>query len=178
MITESFKNRLKELAGLNLELNSSQLTEILHGYIECALWTEEERLKEDMSGGLEDDDDEDEENTELDKLVAIANKMSQNNFDSFTKEHISPNSLIQAYTDIKSFIQMAGYNNIKNAIEENGLGRLGHDIWLTRNRHGAGFFDHSYDHEVEKTLTNAAQQLKEVYLYIDDNLELRFSNED
>jgi hypothetical protein len=48
------------------------------------------------------------------------------------------------------------------------------DIWLTRNGHGSGFFDHSYDDDNEKKLMDAARSLKEKYLYIGDDNKLHF----
>ena len=78
--------------------------------------------------------------------------------------------------DIKQFLSLAG-DSVIEAIEDNGLERLGHDIWLTRNGHGAGFFDHSYDDENEKRLISAAKSLKEVDLYINDDMKLSFGNE-
>lgn len=42
----------------------------------------------------------------------------------------------------------------------------GHDFWLTRNGHGAGFWDRGYDDEVGKGLTDAAHAYGNVYLYV------------
>lgn len=40
----------------------------------------------------------------------------------------------------------------------------GHDFWLTRNRHGAGFWDGDYPEDVGKALTDAAHVYGSVYL--------------
>jgi hypothetical protein len=112
----------------------------------------------------------------LERLIKISTNLNKKSFESFTKEDIEPNSLIKAYTDIKKFLDLAGESVIE-AIEENGLEQLGHDIWLTRNGHGAGFFDRSYGDDNEKRLTQAAKALKEVTIYINDNLRLSFDNE-
>ena len=69
---------------------------------------------------------------------------------------------------------MAGSEAVKEAIDENGLFQLGMDIWLTRNGHGAGFFDHQYENE--KALTNAAHQIREVDMYLTANNTLAFTN--
>jgi hypothetical protein len=50
-------------------------------------------------------------------------------------------------------------------------------LWLTRNRHGAGFFDRGYDDEDEKLFIDASHKLGEVDLYINDDMKLSFSNE-
>ena len=45
-----------------------------------------------------------------------------------------------------------------------------HDFWLTRNGHGAGFWDTSrWDKEAGKRLTKSAEKYKCVYLYIGDD---------
>jgi len=46
----------------------------------------------------------------------------------------------------------------------NDLGQVGHDLWLTQNRHGAGFWDGDYDRGDE--LTAVAQTFGCVDLYV------------
>lgn len=47
-----------------------------------------------------------------------------------------------------------------NADDLRGLitAQAGHDFWLTRNRHGAGFWDRGYDEDVAQRLTDAAHK--------------------
>jgi hypothetical protein len=45
----------------------------------------------------------------------------------------------------------------------------GHDFWLTRNSHGAGFWDRGYPKEVSDTLTDAAKKCGELHLVKGDN---------
>ena len=45
----------------------------------------------------------------------------------------------------------------------------GHDFWLTRNRHGAGFWDGDWPDAEGKRLTDAAHAFGEVNLYVTDN---------
>lgn len=168
---------LKENEDMN-DLTESEIKQIMNGYLEAALWTEEENLK-DMGNSEEDydfdDDDEDEDESEIDKIIRMQKELKSKGVDSFSKDHITTDSLIQAYLDIKKFIKSAGIEAVNEAVNENGLERLGHDIWLTRNRHGSGFFDYTYENENQ--LMTAAHNLKEVDLYIDDEGMLRFSNE-
>lgn len=44
----------------------------------------------------------------------------------------------------------------------------GHDFWLTRNHHGAGFWDRGYG-QIGEELTTAAQAYKECTLVLGDN---------
>jgi hypothetical protein len=45
----------------------------------------------------------------------------------------------------------------------------GHDYWLTRNRHGAGFWDRGYPQTVSAALTEAAHADGECNLYAGDD---------
>jgi hypothetical protein len=42
----------------------------------------------------------------------------------------------------------------------------GHDFWLTRNRHGAGFWDRGYSKEIGDRLTKSAHVYGEVNVYV------------
>lgn len=46
---------------------------------------------------------------------------------------------------------------------------VAHDFWLTRNRHGAGFWDGDYPEPLGKQLTDLAHGFGEINLYVDDN---------
>jgi hypothetical protein len=159
-----------------MTLKPNDINQILKGYIDAAIWTEEERLTDDYKSEYGYEEDNDNEDDELERLIKVSANLNKKPFESFTKEDIEPNSLIKAYTDIKKFLDLAG-DSVIEAIEENGLEQLGHDIWLTRNGHGAGFFDRSYGDDNEKRLTQAAKALREVTIYINDNLRLSFDNE-
>lgn len=50
----------------------------------------------------------------------------------------------------------------------------GHDLWLTRNGHGAGFWDRGYLPEIGKALTDAAHALGAESIFIGDDGELHF----
>jgi len=71
--------------------------------------------------------------------------------------------------DVKKFI-----TENEEAIKASGMSdeQLGHDLWLTRNHHGAGFWDRGYDEEIGKKLTDAAQELGGTDLYIGDDGEI------
>ena len=46
---------------------------------------------------------------------------------------------------------------------------LGHDFWLTRNRHGCGFLDRDLPDEMAERLYAASHKAKEVSLYVGDD---------
>jgi hypothetical protein len=51
--------------------------------------------------------------------------------------------------------------------EWTGAEMAGHDFWLTRNHHGAGFWDRGLG-ELGRRLTDAANVYGDVYLYAHD----------
>jgi hypothetical protein len=167
------QNINETLIGQNnnlIDLTQSDINEILKGYIECALWTEEDRLKDDIT--YDPDDEEYEDMSEIQKLTILNGKFATKSFKAFLSDDIDVDSKIDAYKDIKTFIKTAGDVAVNEAINENGLFKLGMDIWFTRNGHGAGFFDHNYDNE--DILINAGKKLKPVELYIGDDNKLYF----
>lgn len=52
--------------------------------------------------------------------------------------------------------------------------QAGHDFWLTRNRHGAGFWDRGLG-EVGRKLTDLAHAYGESNVYVGDDNALHFS---
>lgn len=50
-----------------------------------------------------------------------------------------------------------------------GWGRAGHDFWLTRNGHGAGFWDGDWPDPEATVLSDAAQEFGGVDLYEGDD---------
>lgn len=47
--------------------------------------------------------------------------------------------------------------------------RAGHDFWLTRNGHGAGFWDGDWPGDIGEKLTRAAEAFDQVDLYVGDD---------
>jgi len=130
------------------------IKKIMDNYLECAIWTEEERLKEENTEGYEG---------EIKNIIPDAD-LNIHNF--------SDNSKIKAYEDIKLFLKYAG--NAVDGIDEE---QLGHDIWLSRNGHGAGFFDRGYDDKIEKILMDSAHKIGSADIYLGDDGLLYFGNE-
>ena len=57
------------------DLSQSDINEILKGYIECALWTEEERLEDEVTVEIDDEDLD-----EVEKLIRLKGKYDKKNF--------------------------------------------------------------------------------------------------
>ncbi len=161
------------------------MKEIMSGYIEAALWTEEERLQEeanssyegydsDEEDGYSDDEDDDDGTRELNRLIKITSEFNRKKYESFEKENIDIDSIIKAYNDIKLFISKIPEEFINDLFEDQSPSQFGNDIWFTRNHHGAGFWDGDYSSELEPVLMEAIKVLKEVSLVLGDDMKLYF----
>ena len=58
---------------------------------------------------------------------------------------------------------------IQRALEYRSESHIAHDFWLTRNGHGAGFWDGDYPEELGEALTRASKSFGECDLYIGDD---------
>ncbi len=148
---------------------SLNINKIIDSYLETALWTEEERMEEEESMehdelyGSEDEDEDGEEDGSLRSMIEQTD---------FSIINISDDSKIKAYTDIKKFLNIVG--DTANIMDES---ELGHDLWLTRNGHGAGFWDRGYSEEDVKILVSASEILGEISFELGDDGIIRFTNE-
>jgi hypothetical protein len=114
-------------------------------YLECLLWAETDNA--DESGG-----------EPLDR-----------NYDFYD---FDPGSLDKAVEDCRRFQEenaadLALYNHPQWSAAELG----GHDFWLTRNGHGAGFWDRTecLPKGARDRLTAAAKKYGEIYVYVGDD---------
>lgn len=89
--------------------------------------------------------------------------------DKYSPDNLSPCALLQADKDVTSFVE---------GIERTGdhdVSQLMHDFWLTRNGHGAGFWDGDYEKSLGEALTKLSESFGEVDLYVGDDGLLYFS---
>jgi hypothetical protein len=114
-------------------------------YVECALWS-----------------------TSVDEAYAAEHDVASDmGLDSagFTLENISPEALASIWHDCQTFREAAG-----SMLDQWSDEQAGHDLWLTRNRHGAGFWDRGLPHGEE--LSEIARAYGESDLYIGDDGQL------
>jgi hypothetical protein len=90
--------------------------------------------------------------------------------ESFDFEDIDDHSRAAMLSDCKRF-QAENSAALDTYYETSGRGEAGagHDFWLTRNHHGAGFWDRDGDKLAQTKLTEAAEKFGEVYLYVGDD---------
>ena len=77
-------------------------------------------------------------------------------------EEIHPTNLEQAKKDVDSFVKKAG-----SLLDDMDEEQIGHDFWLSRNHHGAGFFDRGLG-EIGDKLTNITHEFKEINVFGDE----------
>jgi len=63
------------------------------------------------------------------------------------------------------------WDRCKHLIEHNAIEQAGHDFWLTRNGHGAGFWDRADDLYLgwDKFLTEVSKEHGEVWICLGDD---------
>lgn len=81
------------------------------------------------------------------------------NYDS---SDIAPEAMEQIRKDCKQFYK-ENYEMISDDVEQ-----AGHDFWLTRCGHGAGFWDGDWPENGDK-LTEASKKFGECWLYVGDD---------
>lgn len=81
---------------------------------------------------------------------------------NYSVDDFSPETLAQALEDCDKF-QEAHAADIVGRLEDAGA-----DFWLTRNGHGAGFWDGDWG-ELGDKLTQTAEQFGEICLYVGDD---------
>lgn len=82
---------------------------------------------------------------------------------NYTPADIVPEALAKMRADVEKFATEQA-----EALSVGEPSRSGHDLWLTRNRHGAGFWDGDWPKPQADILTKAAYAMGEVNLYADD----------
>ena len=110
-------------------------------YVDCALWSSTDNA--DESGG-----------EPLDK-----------NYDVRDIDDASLSVMGEDCDDFVAFCEREGIDLSVGDDEQNG-----HDFWLTRNHHGAGFWDHGYANG--DALTKAAHSFGSVDLYVGDDRKI------
>lgn len=91
---------------------------------------------------------------------------------AYSIDDVAPEAIEAMQADCIRF-QLENAELIKNALANDpglDLTDIAHDFWLTRNHHGAGFWDGDYAPEsLGEALTEASHAFGEAYLYIGDD---------
>lgn len=116
----------------------SELDDFTKGYIEAAFFTEEERLTEELGAEMPG---------VLLNLTTGESRFAGPSVPSF--EMLAPKALAEMIADCQEFQKINA--ELLGKAYGAALGRYdatqaGHDFWLTRNGHGAGFWDRGLGH--------------------------------
>lgn len=84
-----------------------------------------------------------------------------NDFDLYD---LTDESLKRANQDCEDFLEMCEEKGI--SLDDFDDEQLGHDFWLTRNGHGAGFWDGDYPREIGQALSKIAHSFGSCDLYL------------
>jgi hypothetical protein len=84
----------------------------------------------------------------------------------YSDTELAPETLERMRADCESFCaKLTG----TTYLEDFDVTQLAHDFWLTRNGHGAGFWDGDYPKELGQKLTDIAHSFGECALYVGDD---------
>jgi hypothetical protein len=137
---------LDYLRGAPVEGWMPELDEFTKAYVEAALWSTMDAS--DDAGG--------------DHLDA-----------NYSAEHIAPETLERIKADCAKFQELYGHlltsDNMRRRSEASVEASAGHDFWLTRAGHGAGFWDGDWEKLVGEILTDASKSFGEMELEIGDD---------
>jgi hypothetical protein len=87
--------------------------------------------------------------------------------DVYEIDDIAAESIASAASDVCGFLSLCDEEGI-NPFEELDPEQVGHDLWLTRNRHGAGFWDRGIG-ESGRKLTELAKTYGTSDAYVGDD---------
>jgi len=97
--------------------------------------------------------------------------------DNYSHSDVPPEELTKLKTMIAKFLDMVGPDTIDRYLDDHDLAQLGHDLFLTQNGHGAGFWDRNYSTEdLGNILTKASKALGECNPYVGDDGRIYFYN--
>jgi hypothetical protein len=83
---------------------------------------------------------------------------------NYSEDDLAPEALAMIVADCERF-QADNGDDLLEGTDEQG----GHDFWLTRNRHGCGFWDGDWPEPAAARLTDAAHAFGEVWPYVGDD---------
>ena len=87
---------------------------------------------------------------------------------NYTADDLAPESLDKMLADCRQFLTSG---DIESLVSDDPRA-AGHDFWLTRNGHGAGFWDGDWPEPAATLLTDAAHAMGQCDLYVGDDGKL------
>lgn len=84
---------------------------------------------------------------------------------TYSPEDVAPEAYEAAKRDCAIFLSK--FNDV--VMGDNELENAGHDFWLTRNRHGSGFWDGDWNEPFASDAVIVSQSFKELHPYVGDD---------
>ena len=141
---------------MTIEVNGVKLSDRTVSYLGTAMWSSTVMLpvcEDDLFDGCMDVDEDH-------VLYGISeNDSVDDHFDLFDFDEESLRKAQSECDDFFDYIEEKGWYS--RAEELQGDDRIAHDFWLTRNGHGAGFWDGDYGDFVGGELTRIAKRFSE-----------------
>lgn len=129
-----------------MSYSKSDLAEFLAAYVEAALWSSTD--ESDDSGGRPLDE-------------------------NYDESDLAPDTRREMNKDCQSFLREAHPFLDESSGRGSGRGSVmtqaGIDFWLTRNGHGAGFWDGDWSDKIGRELTKISKSYGSVDLYVGDD---------
>lgn len=90
------------------------------------------------------------------------------NFDSnYSATDFTENFINKSVADINHFLKLVDDANLSESLKQWDDEQIGHDLWLTSNGHGAGFWDRNFkDDDKILSLVGFGTDLRDIYLYL------------
>jgi hypothetical protein len=138
-------------------MDAADIDEMVHQYAGTALWsTTDTTCQIDPDGSCDSSQRPVEEHCD-------ACKYGGEPLDAlYTVDDIAPETMAQFREDCAAF-----YETCADDLTDMEAGQAGHDFWLTRNGHGAGFWDRGLGERGER-LSEIARPYGSVNLYVSD----------
>lgn len=135
-------------------------------YVECAIWSESARIIIEDDGSISEAPDNDRSFLDL----------------NFGPDDLSEEARSEIERDCRAFIDHARallwrvhrvqasrselvYRESGSTFEDDCISSAGHDFWLTRNHHGAGYWDRGYPSDLGRLISEAAHSFGDASLY-------------
>ena len=113
-------------------------------------------------------------------LFAEIDDVSGDAFDQsgFTPGDFSEDALAQIKKDCAQFQDQANLSELDEIHNDSSIieANAGHDFWLTRAGHGAGFWDGDWPEPHATRLTRLSKKFGEQWVYLGDDNQLHISN--
>lgn len=138
-----------------MSIDRDKLDEFTRGYIEAALWSSSACItwSDEANAFIEAPDDD--------------TSFESHNFDIDDIDEESLESMVKDCAEFQA--QNERLLEIASRMCHRGEDAHGHDFWLNRNHHGAGFWDRGYRFGIGDALSDAAHSFGSSDLYFGDD---------